>query len=346
MTRVQFLDTQRIHNLIEYLEELHEHNRATIDHTTLLLNCYAKLKDTEKLETFIQSANNFDFDTAIGMCRQGGYYDQAVFLAKKHGEHSLVVDVLIEDSKQYDQALDYIWRLDAEMAYSNLMRYARVLLEHCPEDTTQIFVDYYTGEYRPMQDSHALTSTLQNEIPSTLPSLSSFIPLAYRPAQSGNPPSSGAQRPRLNDSDTTEARTVKPVPPYNVPKPRTAFSAFVDHPSEFIVFLESCLSHGHIDEADKIDLSTTLFELYLEMASAEKDNDKSEWAAKAKKLIDTQNVSGPISTKEKLLTNLGLHRPFQCSTSLSSFKLHDWDHPGSRAAKPSLRHLPLLHIGT
>lgn len=112
----KFLDTQRIHNLIEYLEELHEHHKATSDHTTLLLNCYAKLKDIDKLEKFIKSPGDlkFDLDTAISMCRQGGYYDQAAYLAKKHGETDLVVDILIEDSKAYDKALDFICHLDAE----------------------------------------------------------------------------------------------------------------------------------------------------------------------------------------------------------------------------------------
>ncbi|KAL3421512.1 Vacuolar protein sorting-associated protein 11-like protein [Phlyctema vagabunda] len=112
----KFLDTQRIHNLIEYLEELHEHHKATADHTTLLLNCYAKLKDIDKLEKFIKSPGDlkFDLDTAISMCRQGGYYEQAAYLATKHGEHELVVDILIEDSKKYDAALQYICRLDPD----------------------------------------------------------------------------------------------------------------------------------------------------------------------------------------------------------------------------------------
>jgi tetratricopeptide (TPR) repeat protein len=112
----RFLDTQRIHNLIEYLEELHEHHKATADHTTLLLNCYAKLKDIEKLETFIKSPGDlkFDLDTAISMCRQGGYYEQAAYLAKKHGENDLVVDILIEDSQKYDDALDFIWHMEPE----------------------------------------------------------------------------------------------------------------------------------------------------------------------------------------------------------------------------------------
>ncbi len=102
--------------MIEYLEELHEHHKATADHTTLLLNCYAKLKDIGKLEKFIKSPGDlkFDLDTAISMCRQGGYYDQAAYLATKHGEHELVVDILIEDSKLYSEALQYIWRLESE----------------------------------------------------------------------------------------------------------------------------------------------------------------------------------------------------------------------------------------
>jgi vacuolar protein sorting-associated protein 11 len=112
----KFLDAQRILNLIEYLEELHEHHKATSDHTTLLLNCYAKLKDIDKLEKFIKSPGDlkFDLDTAISMCRQGGYFEQAAYLAKKHSEDDLVVDILIEDSKAYPEALEFIWHLTPE----------------------------------------------------------------------------------------------------------------------------------------------------------------------------------------------------------------------------------------
>ena len=48
------------------------------------------------------------------MCRQGGYFEQAAYLAEKHGENDLVVDILIEDSKKYREALEYIWRLEPE----------------------------------------------------------------------------------------------------------------------------------------------------------------------------------------------------------------------------------------
>ena len=46
------------------------------------------------------------------MCRQGGYYRQAVYLATKHEEHDLVVAILIEDSKEYADALQYIRLLE------------------------------------------------------------------------------------------------------------------------------------------------------------------------------------------------------------------------------------------
>ena len=75
------------------------------------------MKDVEKLEKFIKSEGDlkFDLDTAITMCRQGGYYEQAAYLATKHGESDLVVDILIEDSKNYRDALDFIWHLEPEV---------------------------------------------------------------------------------------------------------------------------------------------------------------------------------------------------------------------------------------
>ena len=314
------MDTQRIHNLIEYLEELHEHDRATVEHTTLLLNCYAKLKDTGKLETFIKSGNNFDFDTAITMCRQGGYFDQAVYLARKHGEHDLVVDVLVEDSKNYDGALDYIWRLGAEDAYPNLMRYARVLLEHCPKDATQIFIDYFTGNYRPKKVSEAapIQAPQSGGIASALPSLSSFIPLAYRQTSAiASPATVGSQQPGLSDNQVAEAEAAQPPPEYEIPKPRTVFSSFVDHPEEFIDFLESCLKMEKIEDNDKVDLYTTLFEMYLDTASRLQGSERIDWEAKAKRLIDSGKVGFSYILLMVANPSPDPHRRLKCSLTVS-----------------------------
>uniref|UniRef100_M4BQ08 Vacuolar protein sorting-associated protein 11 homolog n=1 Tax=Hyaloperonospora arabidopsidis (strain Emoy2) TaxID=559515 RepID=M4BQ08_HYAAE len=113
----RFLDAQRIHNLTAYLEALHEKAFANAEHTTLLLNCYTKLKDVKKLDKFIQldevidakktngtkidndasdlalkdgggAANlNFDVETAISVLWEN-YPQHALTLARKHEEHS------------------------------------------------------------------------------------------------------------------------------------------------------------------------------------------------------------------------------------------------------------------
>ncbi|KAI4207674.1 MAG: hypothetical protein LQ348_000522 [Seirophora lacunosa] len=289
----KFLDSQRINNLIEYLEELHEQDKATVDHTTLLLNCYAKLKDTEKLEAFIKSGTNFDLETAIAMCRQGGYHDQAVYLSKKHGEHDRVVDILIEDSKDYEEALDYISRHEPEVMYPNLMRYARSLLEHCPHDATHLFIDYYTGRFRPRKDEPLVAvPATPGGAASTVQNLASFIPLPYR--QTTTIPTPAAQDTTQKDSSNGElaaADDSQGPSEYDVPKPRTAFSSFVDHPDQFIIFLEACLQEGNMDEKDKVDVHTTLFEVYLEVAASKTGAGKLEWEAKARTLIDGKDIS-------------------------------------------------------
>ena len=81
------------------------------------------------------------------------------------------------------------------------------------------------------------------------------------------------------------------TPNYDIPKPRTAFSSFVDHPDNFITFLEACLKQENIDKSDMADLYTTLFEMYLETANTKGGEEKERWEAKAKGLIDDQDVS-------------------------------------------------------
>ncbi|VBB78255.1 Putative Vacuolar protein sorting-associated protein 11 [Podospora comata] len=306
----KFLDTQRIHNLIEYLEELHEHHRATSDHTTLLLNCYAKLKDIDKLEKFIKSEGDlkFDLDTAISMCRQGGYYEQAAYLAKKHGEHDLVVDILIEDSHAYNEALDFIWHLDPETAHPCLMKYARVLIEHCPSDATQLFIDYHTGKYKPRVDApitaEAAPVTTNGGFAAgaanAVSNLSSLLPLPYMNTAVLASNNNANTKPTVGDmSIKQEAIAIK----YTPPKPRTAFSSFIDHPDEFIVFLEACLQDDALSKEDKTDIYTTLFEMYLHKSNEKKsDAHREKWEAKAKSLIEADK-SLPATQEKPQIEN-------------------------------------------
>ncbi|KAL4898134.1 hypothetical protein BDV59DRAFT_166260 [Aspergillus ambiguus] len=290
----KYLDTQRIHNLIEYLEELHDHDRATVDHTTLLLNCYAKLKDTSKLDAFIKAPGElkFDLETAIAMCRQGGYYEQAAYLATKYGENDMVVDILIEDSKKYAEAVEYIWRLDPELAYDNLMKYARVLLSNCPQQATELFIEYYKGEYKPRTEVESPPEP-QAQSGSTLQSLAAFLPLPLMNASAG-------KSEAVETQSTQEDKLDDATPQYQPPKPRTAFSAFVGHPQEFIAFLEALIDKETLKEDDKVDLYTTLFEMYLDASSREKyAAEKQAWEHKAKRLIEGKDI--PISTSSVLL---------------------------------------------
>jgi len=340
----KYLDTQRIHNLVDYLEELHEHNKATSDHTILLLNCYAKLKDVDKLEAFIKAPGEqkFDLDTAISMCRQGGYFDQAAYLARKHSEHDLVVSILIEDSKKYAEALAYIWRLEPRAAFDNFSKYATVLLEHCSEDTTSIFVDYYTGRFRPKKDAVVVTIVPANQslsagyisqASSAVQNLAAMLPLPY-----------------MNMSDTssktgekTQTRVVEavednePPPKYDIPKPRGAFSAFVDHPAEFIKFLEAVLQTDGLQKDDRTDINTTLFEMYLRNANNDSGDEKQLWENKAKSLLAGPDVRLSLSSllismcpSSALLTPFDHRSPSQPPTSSSSPTS-----PASPPAQPS-----------
>lgn len=301
----KFLDNQRIRFLIDYLEELHEHGKATCDHTTLLLNCYAKLKDVDKLEEFIRQPGElkFDLDTAIVMCRQGGYYDQAAFLARRHNEHGLVVDILVEDLKKYAEALAYVVRLEPREAYANFMKFGTVLLEHCPDDATQLFIDYFTGVFRPKKDA-----VIVQEAPATeeggrfgtmattaVQSLASLIPLPYMSTNNTQTITGDGSKTVVNQvvETTTEGDFIE----YGVPKPRIAFSAFVDHPDQFITFLEACVASDGV--SDKSDLYTTLFEIYLHKASTSASEEKTEWERKARALIESKTV--PIDTSNILL---------------------------------------------
>jgi hypothetical protein len=121
----QFLDAQRIHNLVTYLQELHALGLANADHTTLLLNTYTKLKDVARLDSFIKTESRrsgatesngdlpFDLDTAIRVCRQAGYFDHASYLAKRYQRHEEYLRVMIEDAGKYGEALTYLRHLGA-----------------------------------------------------------------------------------------------------------------------------------------------------------------------------------------------------------------------------------------
>ncbi|GLU08050.1 hypothetical protein SLE2022_249790 [Rubroshorea leprosula] len=147
----KFLDAQRIYNLTNYLEKLHEKGLASKDHTTLLLNCYTKLKDVEKLNVFIKSEDGvgehkFDVETAIRVCRAANYHEHAMYVAKKARKHEWYLKILLEDLGSYDEALYYISSLEPSQAGVTVKEYGKILIEHKPAETIDILLRLCTED--------------------------------------------------------------------------------------------------------------------------------------------------------------------------------------------------------
>ncbi|KAI8320405.1 hypothetical protein GQ54DRAFT_305536 [Martensiomyces pterosporus] len=139
----RYLDAQRLGNLASYLQELHAAGMATSDHTTLLLNCYTKLRDEERLNTFIHTQEDFQFDvdTAIHVCRQAGFYDQALYLADKFSKTGMYLKLKVEDQEDIKAALEYMRKLDDADTSAYLAEFGRRCLASLPQETTELLVD-------------------------------------------------------------------------------------------------------------------------------------------------------------------------------------------------------------
>ncbi|ORY06607.1 vacuolar protein sorting-associated protein 11 [Basidiobolus meristosporus CBS 931.73] len=224
----KFLDAQRIHNLTSYLQELHTTGLATADHTTLLLNCYTKLKDVAKLDEFIKTDDElrFDVDTAIRVCRQAGYYEHACYLAEKFEEHDTYLKIQIEDVKDYLKALHYIRTCNHLEADKQLKKYGRTLLDQIPDETTSLLIDLCTGQ-------HNVDSSMP---PSPAPNTASqgfTLASINGPFKRSNTGGHTKQSSRSRSLSATKLTT------YNPPSPSGFVSIFVGHPSQLITFFES-----------------------------------------------------------------------------------------------------------
>lgn len=139
----KFLDAQQITNLTKYLDTLHTKGLATADHTTLLVHCYTKLNDKEKLQHFIRNESSYDVETVLKVCRQAGYYKDAATLAKNQGKHDWYLKIQLEDEKDYSEALryiEYISQKDVSQAIENLLTHGKDLVDSLPMETTNLLM--------------------------------------------------------------------------------------------------------------------------------------------------------------------------------------------------------------
>lgn len=119
------------------------------------------------------------------------------------------------------------------------------------------------------------------------------------PVSINTPGTAGSTTGAITNSAISVNEDDYPAPKYTPPAPRTAFSSFIDHPTEFVEFLEACLEEKDLKTSDQTDLYTTLFEMYLYMATAKKGHRREVWEAKAKKLIEGEHV--PMESSNVLL---------------------------------------------
>ncbi|KAF9012567.1 vacuolar membrane protein [Cyathus striatus] len=275
----KFLDAQRIHNLVTYLQELHSLGLANADHTTLLLNTYTKLKDIQRLDSFIKTESKrdsdelpFDLDTAIRVCRQAGYFEHAGYLARKYERHEDYLRIQIEDAGEFGEALSYLRKLGPEAAESNLARYGRAMLQSLPEETTQLLIDLCTdsgsleAETSEQPASHtkqlSTTSYLSilalNRAPTLAYSETATIPAApsiktVKPETASIKTTkpdvtrrdslhegSGSSTPSSAQPPASASIFKAPLPPkFKILSPRLYFAHFVDHMEQFVNFLET-----------------------------------------------------------------------------------------------------------
>eukprot|EP01114_Cavostelium_apophysatum_P016791 TRINITY_DN4846_c1_g1_i1.p1 TRINITY_DN4846_c1_g1~~TRINITY_DN4846_c1_g1_i1.p1 ORF type:complete len:953 (+),score=293.87 TRINITY_DN4846_c1_g1_i1:58-2916(+) len=237
----KFLDAPRIHNLTSYLQALHEKGLANADHTTLLFNCYTKLKDVKKLDEFIKTDSDvvFETETAIKACRQAGYYEHALYLAKKNEEHDWYLKILLEDVKRFNEALDYIATLDFFEAEKNLKKYGKALVTNIPEPTTNLLMKL-CSDYQPTAKMPTLAASTSGSGQGHTP-LSSSLP-KQAPFSSSFP----------MDKDERSAKKVKAAPGEFI-------HIFVNQPEWLTRFLEFIVLKGTSSNL----VYNTLLELYL-----------------------------------------------------------------------------------
>jgi hypothetical protein len=133
------VDPSHIVHLTQYLQALHDAKIETPSHTNLLLNCYSKLKDTEKVKALL-NRGGFEIESAIKICRNAGYFDEALVLAKSAKLHDWVITILFEDIQEPSQVLLYISQLSLDAIESAMKRYGGSLIRALPKECTDVLV--------------------------------------------------------------------------------------------------------------------------------------------------------------------------------------------------------------
>lgn len=300
-----FKEVSNIHNMTRFLAKLYELHLSDSDHITLLLCCYCKLRMTDELDQFIDgidlqedqvfSSNKLDlsklkFSLIINLFKECHYYTQVTKLLYKLNHPHLIVQIQLEDLKQYTNCMSYIKTLPINELLGILIDYSKDFLDCMPMETTELLIDVFTGKYKP-NPTHLLfeapEAVVQNgngeaaESADTNASSYGGI-LSYL----SNPLRLGIER------ETAVEEDIFVEPTYLPPKPSLVFPCFINHSKEFIVFLEACLlsfEKYQGNNLQKKEILMTLFDLYLS-TSIEDLPHSEEWLSKAAGILKNHSL--------------------------------------------------------
>lgn len=108
----------------------------------------------------------FDLDVAIKVCRNASV-EHALALAKRNYKHDACISILTEDLNAHQDALDYISNLPFRCAEENLKKYGNVLMEKCPQETTELLkklcTDYYQRDNNGRNNADSMRNGSTNE---------------------------------------------------------------------------------------------------------------------------------------------------------------------------------------
>lgn len=317
----KFKEVSNIHNMTKFLAKLYEFGLADCDHLTLLLCCYCKLKMKDDLDSFIA---NFDmskgrnlsterldlsalnFPLIINLFKECGYYSQVTLLLYKLNHPQMIVDIQLNDLKEYLVCFSYIKTLPVNELLGVLIDYLKKLLDVMPLETTKLLIDVFTGKFRP-ETSHSLFKREETENDAN----SEHAPAEPAPVESYVSSYNailGYLASTLKQDSEAEVTPEEPQdenPTYLPPRPSLVYSCFINHSREFVVFLEAC--HETFDKyqgsiQEKANLISTLFEMYASISSEETD-EKEIWSQKAK-LFFEDHIDSIDKSKALLISHM------------------------------------------
>jgi hypothetical protein len=227
---------------------MHVRNLATPDHTTLLLNCYAKTADKERLDAFIRTETTrkgsddlpFDLTTAIRVCRQAGFYEHALYLAKRYNRYQDYLRIQLDDLDDFAAVAAFLHTLPLELVSCMdwfmldvqtrklsfdtqvaeiIVPYVKDMLRRHPQATTDLLIEICTSWKMERSGPEA---TPKRQVPASRD---------LQPHQFSHDESASSSE-ALGASQNLVHQPVRP-------SPELFFPDFVNEPEQFRRFLET-----------------------------------------------------------------------------------------------------------